>query len=47
MKYAEKNGHIDHDNFLAYGVGLAFFTLGVVGMIGSDDILWYVNRSRA
>jgi len=39
LKYAEKNGHIDHDNFLAYGVGLAFFTLGVVGMIGSDDIL--------
>jgi hypothetical protein len=43
LKYAEKNGHIDHDNFLAYGVGLAFFTLGVVGMIGSDDILWFVN----
>jgi sodium/hydrogen antiporter len=40
LKYAEKKDLIDHDNFLAYGVGLAFFTLGTVGMIGSDEILW-------
>lgn len=40
LKYAEQKGMIDHDNFLAYGVALAFFTLGTVGMIGSDDILW-------
>lgn len=24
---------------LAYGIGLAFFTLGVVGCLGSDDVL--------
>ena len=30
---------IDHESFLAYGVALTFFTLGVTGLIGSDDIL--------
>ena len=30
---------IDHESFLAFGVALTFFTLGVVGIIGSDDIL--------
>lgn len=30
---------IDHESFLSFGVALTFFTLGVVGMIGSDDIL--------
>lgn len=39
LKYAETKDLIDHDNFLAYGIGLAFFTLGTVGMIGSDEIL--------
>lgn len=30
---------IDHESFLSFGVALTFFTLGVVGLIGSDDIL--------
>lgn len=30
---------IDHESFLAFGVALTFLTLGVVGIIGSDDIL--------
>jgi NhaP-type Na+/H+ or K+/H+ antiporter len=30
---------IDHESFLAFGVALTFFTLGIVGIIGSDDIL--------
>jgi hypothetical protein len=38
LKWAETNGLVDADNFLAYGVGLTFFTLGTVGMAGSDDI---------
>lgn len=38
LKWAEQRQWVDHDNFLAYGVGLTFFTLGVVGLIGSDDI---------
>ena len=40
-KYLElkKNSLIDHESFLAFGVALTFFTLGVVGILGSDDIL--------
>lgn len=30
---------IDHESFLSFGVALTFLTLGVVGTIGSDDIL--------
>ncbi|KAL8292334.1 hypothetical protein RQP46_001800 [Phenoliferia psychrophenolica] len=39
LKIAHKRKLIDHESFLAYGIGLAFFTLGVVGVIGSDDVL--------
>lgn len=39
LKYAKLHHLIDHDNFLAYGVGLTFFTLGVVGLLGGDDLL--------
>ncbi|KAJ9107426.1 hypothetical protein QFC21_000877 [Naganishia friedmannii] len=39
LKWAEQRDLVDHDNFLAYGVGLTFFILGTVGLIGSDDIL--------
>jgi hypothetical protein len=39
LKWAEQRDLVDHDNFLAYGVGLVFFILGTVGLIGSDDIL--------
>ena len=30
---------IDHESFLSYGVALTFVTLGVVGILGSDEIL--------
>ncbi|KAK4705797.1 sodium/hydrogen antiporter, partial [Phenoliferia sp. Uapishka_3] len=39
LKIAHKHNLIDHESFLSYGIGLAFFTLGVVGIIGSDDVL--------
>ncbi|GAA6037193.1 hypothetical protein JCM8097_008780 [Rhodosporidiobolus ruineniae] len=39
LKYAHRRNFINHEEFLAYGVGLALFTLGVVGVLGSDDIL--------
>ncbi|GAA5929313.1 hypothetical protein JCM10213_006346 [Rhodosporidiobolus nylandii] len=39
LKFAHTRRLIDHESFLAYGVGLALFTLGVVGVLGSDDIL--------
>jgi NhaP-type Na+/H+ or K+/H+ antiporter len=29
---------IDHESFLSFGIALTFFTLGVVGILGSDDI---------
>lgn len=31
LKYCEQRQTIDHESFLAYGVGLTFFTLGTVG----------------
>jgi hypothetical protein len=30
---------IFHSSFLAIGIGLTFLTLGLTGMLGSDDIL--------
>jgi hypothetical protein len=39
LKEAERRELIDHESFLAYGVGLAFFVLGVTGTLGSDDLL--------
>ncbi|BGO97657.1 hypothetical protein NBRC10513v2_001651 [Rhodotorula toruloides] len=39
LKFAHTRQLIDHESFLAYGVGLALFTLGVVGVLGSDDVL--------
>ncbi|GAA6004531.1 hypothetical protein JCM10207_000920 [Rhodosporidiobolus poonsookiae] len=39
LKFAHGRGYIDHESFLAYGVGLALFTLGIVGVLGSDDVL--------
>ena len=36
---ADSRSLIDHESILAFGVALTFFTLGVVGIIGSDDIL--------
>ncbi|ORY33688.1 Sodium/hydrogen exchanger family-domain-containing protein [Naematelia encephala] len=39
LRFAEERDLIDHESFLSFGVALTFFTLGVVGIIGSDDIL--------
>ncbi|GAA97563.1 uncharacterized protein L969DRAFT_91475 [Mixia osmundae IAM 14324] len=39
LQEARKRQFIDHESFLSYGFGLAFFTLGVQGLMGSDDIL--------
>ncbi len=39
LKWAEQRMYIDKDNFLAYGLGLALFTIGTTGMFGSDDLL--------
>ncbi|GAA5879332.1 hypothetical protein JCM1840_006952 [Sporobolomyces johnsonii] len=39
LKEAHRRQLIDHESFLAYGIGLAFLTLGVVGVLGSDDVL--------
>lgn len=39
LKFAHNRRLIDHESFLAYGIGLALFTLGVTGLLGSDDIL--------
>ena len=39
LKFCHARQLVDHESFLAYGVGLALFTLGVVGILGSDDIL--------
>lgn len=38
LQEAHRRQLIDHESFLAYGIGLSFFTLGVVGVLGSDDI---------
>ncbi|KAK9897124.1 Sodium/hydrogen exchanger [Cystobasidium minutum MCA 4210] len=39
VKFAEQHNMIDHESFLAIGIGLTFLTLGLTGMLGSDDIL--------
>ncbi|EKD05460.1 hypothetical protein A1Q2_00221 [Trichosporon asahii var. asahii CBS 8904] len=39
LKYCEGRNLIDRESFLAFGVALTFFTVGWVGIIGSDDIL--------
>ncbi|KAK8866002.1 hypothetical protein IAR55_001153 [Kwoniella newhampshirensis] len=39
LKFARRKQLIDHESFLSFGVALTFVTLGIVGIIGSDDIL--------
>ncbi|WWD17799.1 hypothetical protein CI109_102241 [Kwoniella shandongensis] len=39
LKFARRKQLIDHESFLSFGVALTFVTLGIVGLIGSDDIL--------
>ncbi len=39
LKEAHRRRLIDHESFLAYGIGLAFLTLGLVGILGADDVL--------
>ncbi|KAJ2696492.1 hypothetical protein FB645_006181 [Coemansia sp. IMI 203386] len=39
LQYARKNRWIDHDSFFSFAVSLTLLTLGIVSLIGSDDIL--------
>nr|ODN93100.1 hypothetical protein L203_00369 [Cryptococcus depauperatus CBS 7841] len=39
LRYAKSNQLIDHESFLSISIALTFFTSGLVGLIGSDDIL--------
>ncbi|RSH92828.1 hypothetical protein EHS25_008274 [Saitozyma podzolica] len=39
LRFAEERSLIDHESFLSFGIALTFFTLGIVGVLGSDDIL--------
>ncbi|KAK4058794.1 hypothetical protein OIO90_000240 [Microbotryomycetes sp. JL221] len=39
VKVAHRKQLIDHESFSAFGVGCSFLVLGVVGVLGSDDIL--------
>ncbi|KAM0792364.1 hypothetical protein ACM66B_005044 [Microbotryomycetes sp. NB124-2] len=39
VKVAHRRQLIDHESFSAFGVGCSFLVLGVVGVLGSDDIL--------
>lgn len=39
LRYAQEKRLIDHESFLSFGVALTLFTLGVVGILGSDDLL--------
>ncbi|CEG76702.1 hypothetical protein RMATCC62417_11562 [Rhizopus microsporus] len=39
LKYCEQKKLIDNESFLVYSVALSFFLMGVVGLIGSDDLL--------
>ncbi|WVQ97379.1 hypothetical protein IAU59_004491 [Kwoniella sp. CBS 9459] len=38
LRFARAKQLIDHESFLSFGVALTFMTLGVVGILGSDDI---------
>lgn len=38
--------YVEHTSFLAYGVGLSFLTLGVVGMVGGDDVRSLLSSAR-
>ncbi|KAI9296630.1 hypothetical protein K502DRAFT_314157 [Neoconidiobolus thromboides FSU 785] len=38
LKYAETNGLIDKESFLAFWVALALFLMGSMAIIGSDDL---------
>ncbi|OCF31083.1 hypothetical protein I316_07214 [Kwoniella heveanensis BCC8398] len=39
LRFAKAKQLIDNESFLSFGVALTFVTLGVVGILGSDDIL--------
>jgi NhaP-type Na+/H+ or K+/H+ antiporter len=39
LQLADRLSLIDHESFLSFGIALTFFTLGIVGVLGSDDIL--------
>lgn len=39
LYHSEKNKWCDKESFLVYAIALALFTMGVTGMLGSDDLL--------
>lgn len=39
LKQAHLMHLVDHESFLAYGLGLTFFALGAVGVLEADDLL--------
>ncbi|KAJ2011436.1 hypothetical protein GGI06_004537, partial [Coemansia sp. S85] len=39
LQFARKQGWIDHDSFLSFAISLTLLTLGLVSLVGSDDIL--------
>ncbi|KAL1924214.1 uncharacterized protein VTP21DRAFT_7249 [Calcarisporiella thermophila] len=39
LYYARKRGYIDKESFISFAVALSFFIVGVVTLIGSDDLL--------
>ncbi|KAL7331196.1 hypothetical protein PS15p_203420 [Mucor circinelloides] len=39
LKFAEKREWIDKESFLVFAIALAFFLMGSVGLMGSDDLL--------
>lgn len=39
LRFCHEKSLIDHESLLSFGVALTFFIQGVVGMLGSDDIL--------
>ncbi|KAJ1949313.1 hypothetical protein EC988_004821 [Linderina pennispora] len=39
LQYARERGWVDHDSFLSFAISLTLLTLGIVSLVGSDDIL--------
>lgn len=39
MKFSHRRGYIDRETYVAQYVALALFTTGIVGFVGSDDLL--------
>jgi len=39
MKLSHRKGFVDRESYVAQYLALAFFTIGIVSTIGSDDLL--------